>query len=732
MSKIALLSLFVAATCFPQAISGVIEDPKGARVPGAKVTFTSQGAALSATSARDGQYRIDRASGSGTLAVEAQGFRFASRTVNPGTANLTEDFHLELGVASDSVTVTSRGTPISLEEAGVSATVFTSQDLKVRNFNRVADVLRDVPGLNIVQTGSNGGIVGMFARGGESNAMLVMIDGIPVTDPGGSLNLSGLSTPGLERMEIVRGPQSSLYGAEAASGVIQMSTQRGDPETRVPHGELVYERGSFSTDHWTAAVNGGFLKRFDYALTTDQFRSTGQYPNNVFRNTAGTGNLGFRISDKTSLRGIFREYDSYSGTPGVTAFQAYNLDAATADRDSVLGGRFEDVRSNWFSHTATFGFHRLRSRFGDVVPESYRLNALVRDEPGVGTFFVRLAPAGSTPDPGTRLVAQTISTFPSASLSITDRTSSGYQATMNHQGGTLVAGYDFERQSGLITNINVDRRNNGLSVFDQWAWRNRIFISAGARYEHSSVFGNRFAPRGAVTFRLPTDTYLRLSLGRGIKQPSLLESFAKASSFVGNPTLRPARTDSFEAGVTREWMNRRVKTEVAYFRNRYTDLIQFVSGPAPLFLGTWQNVSRAASRGIELNGTVKITSVIATRLSYTRLNTEILASATTSDIGQTLLRRPRNSGTASLEFTPRRWTAILGARFTGNSRNSFASFGVNRITAYNTAYLSASFQATRHFAPFLRINNLFDEQYQEVNGYGAWSRNALGGVRVTW
>jgi vitamin B12 transporter len=723
--------LLIAGSSFAQVISGVIEDPKGAVVPGAKVTFAGQTSA-SAISGSDGRYRLEPVSGSGTLTVALEGFRSSSRTLSTVTGSVTEDFRLELDIASDSITVTSRGTAISLEEAGVSASVFTEEDLKVRNFNRVADVLRDVPGLNLVQTGSNGGVTSIFGRGGDSNAMLVMIDGIPVTDPGGALNVVGLSTPGLERVEVVRGPQSSLYGAEAASGVIQMYTKHGDPEATIPHGEISYERGSFSTDHWTAALNGGFLKRFDYALTTDQYRSTGQYPNNAFRSTTGTGSLGFKISNKTNIRGLFREFDSFTGAPGSTAFQAYNLDANSRDRDSVVGVRLDDVRSDRFTQHVTFGYHRLRSAFSDILPESYQKSALVEDRPGLGTFFVRLVPEGSTPDAGTRLVSTTFTTFPGTSLSITDRTSAGYQATMSHTGGTLVAGYDFERQSGLITGNNVDRRTNGLSIFDQYAWRNRIFVSVGARYEHSSIFGHRFAPRGAITFRLPTDTYLRLSLGRGIKQPTLLESFARTSSYAGNPNLRPAKTDTFEAGLTRDWFGGRVHTDAAYFRNKFSDLIQYVSGPAPAFFGGFQNVSRAWSRGVELNGAVKLHSFVTARLTYTRLSSQITASATTSDVGQQLLRRAKNSGTASLEFTPRRWSAIIGARFVGNSRDSFASFGITRISAYNTVYLSMSYQATKYITPFFRINNLTDEQYREVSGYGAWSRNGLGGVRVTW
>ena len=720
--------LLIAGSALAQSISGVVEDPKGAVIPGAKVSFAGK----TATSGNDGRYTLDQVSGSGAITVTAEGFQQATKNLNAVTGSVTEDFRLELDIASDSITVTSKGTAISLEEAGVSASVFTEEDLKVRNFNRVADVLRDVPGLNLVQTGSNGGITSIFGRGGDSNAMLVMIDGIPITDPGGALNVAGLSTPGLDRVEVVRGPQSSLYGAEAASGVIQLQTKRGDPEAIVPHGEIAYERGSFSTDHWTAAINGGFLKRFDYALTTDQYRSTGQYPNNVFRNTTGTGSLGFKISNKTNIRGLFREFDSYTGTPGATAFQAYNRDANQKDRDSVVGVNLDDVRSDNFTQHVTFGYHRLRSRFSDILPESYPKSALVEDRPGLGTFFVRLVPPGSTPDPGTRLVSTTFNTFPGASLSITDRTSAGYRATVSHQGGTLVMSYDFERQAGLITGNNVDRRNNGLSIFDQWAWRNRIFVSAGARYEHSTIFGNRFAPRGAITFRLPTDTYLRLSLGRGIKQPTLLESFAKTSSYEGNPNLRPAKTDTFEAGLTRDWFGGRVRTEAAYFRTKYADLSQFVSGPAPLFFGGWQNVAKAWSRGVEMNGSYKVHSFITTRLSYTRLSSQITASASTGDIGQQLVRRPKNSGTASLEFTPKRWSAIIGARFVGNSRDSFASFGITRISAYNTVYLSVSYQATKHITPFFRINNLTDEQYREVSGYGAWSRNGLGGVRINW
>ena len=707
-------------------IRGVVLDPMGRPVPDAKVTCGS----ASATTDQVGTFTLagDQAC---TAGATKGGFVAEPVSLKPGDGNTVT---LALASQSERVVVTATGAPVALEEAGVAASVLTGSDIQVRNMHRVHDVLREVPGLNIVQTGSGGGTTSMFTRGGDSNASVVLLDGVPITDPGGSLNLAGLSTSGLDRIEVIRGPESALYGAEAASGVVQIFTKRGDLEATVPHGNLTYERGSFSTDHWTAGINGGLFQRIDYALTVDQLRTTGQFTNNAFRNTTGTANIGFRISDRTSLRGIFRSFDSFTGTPGLTGYRAYDLDGQSQDRDSAVGVRLDDSRGQRFSQKATFSYHRLRNLSRSDRSESYQIAALTRTEPGTvpSTYFVRLVTPTTTPDPGTSLVIRNYTAFGfSPSLNFTNRTSAGYQGTITHTGGAFIAGYDYEGQAGKITGLDVDRRNNGISLYEQYAWRNRIFIAGGARIEHSSIFGTYAAPRAAVTFRLPTDTHLRVSLGRGVKQPTLLESFARNPFFVGNPSLNPAKTDSFEVGLTREWMDRRVRTEVSYFRNRFTDLIQFVSDPVT-FIGTWANVARSRSRGVEASVTAKVTSIVIARASYTKLNTRILESPTRSDIGLQLLRRPENSGSVSLQLAPKRWSAIVGARFAGNSRDGFNTFGINRISAYNVAFLSASWQATKNVTPFVGINNMFDEQYQQVGGFAAWGRNATGGLRITW
>jgi vitamin B12 transporter len=707
-------------------VRGVVVDPSGKMVPGAQVVCGSE------TTATDDQGAF-RLGGSAKCEgrITKAGFAPQTATLEPDKDNRVE---LTLASVSDRVVVSATGAPVALEEAGVAATVITAREIEVRQHAPVAEMLRDVPGLSVVQTGSGGGIVSVFTRGGGSNATVVLLDGVPVTDPGGALNFAYLTTPGLEKIEVIRGPESALFGAEASSGVIQFFSKRGDPEARIPHGSAVYERGSFSTDRWTGSLSGGLGGRLDYALTADQHRTTGQFPNNVFRNDTGTANLGFRLSDSTNLRAVYRTFDSYTGTPGTTYYGVFNHDARQFVKDHALSLKVDDARGSRFSQTGYFAYHRLRSIYQDFVPESYRIAAMVRTVPGTParTFVERLVdPSTTVADPGTNLVSRQAQTFPGTNLSITSRASANYQGSLMHKGGTLVFGYQGEQQGGFISRSDVDRFNNGVSLYDQVSLGRRVSLAGGARIEHSSIFGGRFAPRGAVTFQLPTNTYLRLSLARGIKEPSLLETFARESFYVGNPNLRVEKTDSFEAGLYREWFGRRVRTEAAYFRNLYHDLIQYVTDPQT-FIGSWQNVDRSWARGLELSGSGKVARFVTVRASYTRLYSRVVRSQTAADIGQELPRRPRNSATLGLELTPRRWTLAVGARILGQRRDVFTAFGNNYLQGFENAYLNGSWQINSHLAPFIRINNLADQTYQEVSGYGQWSRHAVGGLRITW
>jgi vitamin B12 transporter len=702
-------------------VRGVVVDPAARPVEGAKVSCGPE----TVTTDAHGQFDFPDA-GRCDVIVTKDGFGQKNVRIDDSREN---SIALALAPASDRVVVTATGSPVAIEEAGVSASVYTSRDFSARQNPFLEDYLRDAPGLSVVQTGRNGGLTTLFARGGDSSATLVLLDGVPLTDPGGAIDVGHLTTAGIDRMEVVRGPESALFGAEASSAVIQLFTRHGDAETNAPHGSLTYERGSFSTDHWNASLDGGFLKRIDYFLTADQFRTTGEFPNDTYRITSGTANIGYRFSDRTSLHAIFREFDSFTGAPGQVFYGAIDHDANESARDAAVSVRLDDARGRRFVERVLFGYHRNRDLYKDEIDDGpWNVAALLRT---VGPFVYLsslVSPATTVAPPGTTLSKQMIFDFTGDSQSIADRTDASYQGTLTHSGGALVFGYNFERQAGVISSTSVARYDNGWFVYDQYALTPRIFLSGGARFEQSSTFGSKFAPRGAITFRLPTETFLRVSAARGITEPSLVENFARESFYVGNPALRPEKTTSFEAGLFREWFNRRVRTDVALFRNAFSDLIEFDFSNFP---GTWQNINRSWARGIELSGVVKLNKYASVRAAYTRLYTRIVTS-NNGDLGQELLRQPRNSGSISFELAPRRWTLVAGARFVGERQDSDFVFGINRNPGYEYVFLSGSWQATRHVAPFIRIQNAANELYQEALGYSSLARTTLGGVRLTW
>jgi vitamin B12 transporter len=653
-------------------VHGIVTDPSGRPVEGAQVAC---GAETKSTNAR-GEFEISKPC---EATVTKPGFSEKKAALSESADNAVK---LELAAASDLVVVTATRSPVAVEDSGVASDVFTAKDFEPARGAFVQNLLRDVPGIDVVQTGQNGALTSLFARGGNSNAALVLLDGVPITEPGGSLDFVHLTSAGLDRMEVVRGPESVLFGAEGSSAVIQMFTRQGDPEAKVPHGSAMYERGSFSTDHWTGGLNGGLANRADYSFTADQFRSTGEFPNDAYRITAGTANLGYRFSEKTQLRAVYREFDSYTGDPGPTFSGPIDFFSNSFDRDSTLSVHLDDVRSSRFTERVQFGYHRYRDRFNDG--------------------------------------------FDPPSLTETHRDVAGYQGTFTHRGGALVFGYDYQHQAGIISAADRGRDNNGVFAHEQYALTSRIFVTAGARVEHSSTFGTEFAPRGAITFRLPQEVYFRVSGSRGIQEPSLLQNFAHETvfGFVGNPALKPEKTDSFEAGLFREWFSRRVRTEVSWFRNSFHDLILFDFSTNP---ATWKNVEQSWARGVELSGIVRLRGVASIRAGYTRLYTRDLQS------GLPLLRRPLNAGTISLELSPRRWTFAAGGRFVGQRPDSnFFDPGATSVAGYNYVFVNGSWQATRHVEPFVRIDNALNDRHQEVLGYAALRRVAAGGVKLTW
>lgn len=722
-------------------ISGFIYDSSGRPVTAAKISCAGEATATQA----DGSFHFSGVSScDATVALEG----FTPRTVALSGSN--NRIALTVAGIPETVVVSATRAEISPEQAGVAANVVTAEDLRQRQFPFVLDVLREMPGANVVKTGRYGGITSMFTRGGPNNGTLVLLDGVPLNQPGDTANLADLMTTGIDRIEFVRGPESALFGAQASGGVLQLFTKRGDPESSTPHGSLAYERGSFETDRWSANLAGGVGKLFDYSLSAEQFHTVGEYQNDFYRNTAGVANLGYRISPATELRGIFREFDSTLGLPGQVGYGLYNFGEHLMDRDYTSGLSLTDMRGRNFLQKISGAYHRERTI--DLNPElsgPYPIAALVRDVsmPVRRVYLVSLLNPASLPAPGQipageRVVSKRVTFFPSSPfMGIVSRGDFNYQGTWTQAAGSLVFGYDFERQGGLISSRDVSRRNNGFFASEQYTFFRRLSVSAGARMEQSSIFGTEFTPRGAASFLVSgqrgvlSSLLVRGSAGRGVREPSLLESFAVDPYYVGNPALRLEKTNSYEAGLSAEWFHRALRTEVSAFRNSFRDLIVYTNSANPL-VGTWQNIGAAYARGFELSAQTRVGRYARLTGQHTflwsRVTDSVSPNSLDTGIGQQLPRRPRNASSLTLAIAPARWSLQATAWYFGERQEQFDRFGVNRAPGYWGSSASASYRLTKRVTPFLRVENLANSLYQEVLGYNNLARNVLGGARFEW
>jgi vitamin B12 transporter len=730
-----ILLILPLAACAGETpnIHGAILDPSGWPVEGARVTCGKQ----SVYSNAQGRFTLtglDKCDAT----IEKTGFQ--PQTM-PLTAQTENKVALVVAGPVETVVVSATRTETTPEQAAVAASVITEQRLNELGYPMLSDVFRDIPGLQIAQYGPPGSLAQVFTRGAERTGTLVLVDGVPLNDPGGELHAEHLTSEGIERVEVVRGPQSALFGAEAAASVIQIFTKRGDPEDAVPHGSVSYERGDFQTDRWIANLTGGFDGRLDYALSASGFHTVGEFQNQYDRDNTGTANIGYRISDSTQLRGMFRVYDDHVGVPGQVAYGIDDPVPSEETRNQTVSLSLEDSRGSNFQQRVTFGFNKLRDRYNDDEPFGEQpLAALVRNVGGnvPEVYFVKLLnpsmlPAPSQIPPGLTLVTSDAFFGPSDSLNLTERKIAGYQGTLSYRGGALVFGYDYQDQSGFLSGTNASRNNNGFFANLQQSLGKRIFLSGGARLEHSSAFGTIGTGRGGASFLVfhehgpLSSTFFHLSGGRGVTEPSLLENFAQSPYYHGNPALRPEETTSFEAGLVAEWFRRRVRTEVSGFRNSFHNLIAFVGD-------SWQNVEASWARGVESSVQAKMPAHILVTGAYMWLPTRITSSASpessTTGIGEELVHRPRNSGSVSFAMTPRRWSLVLGGRFVGERQDADFTFGITRNPGYQFVYAAASYKATKHITPVLRIDNLLNQRYEEVLGYQALSRSIIGGVRL--
>jgi vitamin B12 transporter len=719
-----------AASAAARELSGVVVDDTGRAVPRAYVrALDGRGAELAGVFADEsGRFQVSVSSDDCRVEATLTGF-------TPGAARCDgeQPLRLTLRVApvAETVIVTATRTETPASQTGASVTAFSAADIERRRVPLVADLLRTTPGVNVITTGAPGGVTSLFVRGGESSYNKVLLDGIPLNEPGGTFNFSALSTDNLDQIEIVRGAQSALFGSDAMSSVVQLITKRASPGAR-PAASASFEAGSYGTMRANANVNGA-AGRFDYSVGAAGLDTDNREPNSAFTDTTISGSAGVAISDTATLRGVARVQLQHNGTPGQTAFGRPDLDAFFERHDGVGGVTFDQQATPAFRQRASYS----------VATSHQQSTNLIADPPYIPQFEGRTAPFAFrdfTFDSFNRLTRH------HASYQADVRVAN--DATYGRQLLTLLADWDGERatlEDRLAgTSTPATRDNVGVAVQHQAVWP-RVVATGGARVEHNESFGTAAVPRGSIVFVAREaragaalgETRLRASAGLGIKEPTILQSFSPSPFFRGNPDLQPERSRSIDAGIEQRLAADRLRLEATWFDNEYRNLISTLTTNPATFEAQYFNIGRTRARGAELTADAAPAAGVRLRAGYTLLASEVIDSTSPSSavlkVGQYLFRRPRHSGFVGASYGRGRVTADLSGLLVGAFVDSdFASLQppLTEHPRYARWDARVSVALLRHAALLLSIDNLTDADYMEPLGYPTLGRAVRGGIRV--
>lgn len=722
-------TLFIArGASAADIVSGIVVDQSGQPVPRAEVRVLDRNGAETAHTFADegGRFRITTASAGCQLAAALTGFQPATAPCAATAVRLV----LHVAPIEETVIVSATRTEAPASQAGVSATTFTAEDIERRQLPLVADLLRTSPGAMVITAGAPGGVTSLFVRGGESNYNKVLLDGIPLNEPGGTFNFSNVTTEGLERVEIVRGAQSALFGSDAMSSVVQLVSKRADKRDGQMHVNALFEGGSFGTTHENASISGGSGKA-DYVFGAAGSNTDNQAPNNAYTNTSLFANVGVSLSDNATLRFIGRGELERTGTPGQTAFGRPDLDAFFKRHDGVFGATFDQQLNPAFRQRATYS----------VSISNYESADLIVDPPYTPTFGALKAPFQ-------------FSDFTFDSLTKLQRHHASYQADWKiandsahgSQMLTLLADWDGERAEldDLLahTTTTPSRDNFGWSIEHQALWP-RVFVTAGGRVEKNANFGTAAVPRGSIAVVAHNGagefgaTTIHANAGLGIKEPTVLQSFSLSPFFMGNPDLLPEKSRTAEVGIEQRFAMDRVKVSATWFDNQYRNLITTVTTNPATFAAEYFNIGLTQAHGAELAFEVVPYKYLHGRAGYTYLDSVVVDSTAPTSVvlkaGQSLLRRPKNSGYAGVTWHDSRLTIDVDGVIIGAYVDSdFASFSPALLVGGNYATWDARFayKLMSKLSVTAAIDNLANASYMQPLGYPALNRAFRAGLRV--
>jgi vitamin B12 transporter len=791
VSALSSLTLLPAGSYAQSAasIAGRVLDPLSAPIAGAQVRLLRDGAAaVSSTTSAEGSFAFaDLAPARYQVEATAAGFQPRTTEViflgRSGTTRV--EIALPLGPLETAVSVTAAATDVLPSQVGAAVTVFDNKTLDALGKLDVIEALRLVPGSSLVQTGGRGGATSDYIRGGNSNFNRVLVDGVPVNDIGGGVDLAQFALAGVDQIEVLRQPNSVIAGPDALAGVIAVTTKRGT--TRLPQVELGLNAGNLSTHQESGSI-GGVAGRADYFSQFTNFGSDNDLPNNEYRLKTYAGRFGAAVAQNTYLSATARWLDKYYESPNSMKLFGAPDDAWQTSRMYIVGFSGEAQISEKWVASARVGLSDQRSRF---------LNPTTSGTIISGTGFgdvVTIDGANGYSATGRGILDY----GPYDSKGRAARKGVYAQTTYQIARSLSISGGGNYEHEDAYTNPDADpttTRNNGtLWIEGRGAVADRVSLTAGIGYAHIDGFASRATPRlsAAVLLRKPAtesvwnDTRLTFNAGKGVKATSatavdrslyrLLLTVPDGQAIAdrnGISEIGPERGRNLDVGFEQGILGGRVRGRVSYFNNEFFDLVEFVSrNQLPSFgvppdvaalvgTGAYVNSQSYKAQGVELSGDARIGN-FRLSASHTFLDAEVTESLSsnvspqfnpnipgvpiggyTALIGQRPFRRPGNVTSLLVAYTRGRVTGALSAYVAGKADDStylvFAdeNFGNTMLlpnhnlnAGYAKVDLSGSVQVLPRLRWFATVENLLDDDYQASFGFPSLPVNVRTGVTV--
>lgn len=582
------------------------------------------------------------------------------------------------------VVVTATRTADPMGAATKAFTVITAEEIEAKQAQTVREVLRTVPGVTLSQSGGLGTQTSTFLRGSESDHTLFLIDGIPVNSPSSGLfDLADLSTENVERIEIVRGPQSTLYGSAAMGGVVNIITRTG---ARPPTHRVRFEAGKHSTFRETLSSAGGG-DRWDYAVAASRLDSEGQLVHDDYENTTLSGRVGWKPTPTTRLEFFSRFIDADKNLPPV-AGRGFDPDQNQKREFLQMGGAWSHSLTPWWDYKLTFARVTERLKFSDPPFAPSLTETDVHDVEFLTSF---------------RPTSQIV----------------------------LTLGGQWKQDSADATSFSATVTDKAGYVQAQATLLDRLTLLGSARADDHSSFGSHTTGQVSGVYRiLETGTAIRAGYGTAFRAPNLSDLFLVIPSIPGccnNPNLQPERSRTWEAGLEQTLFGNLVTLSATSFYTRFTDLILFVF-PTP------QNIDRARSKGVEAALELRPFDGLSLKGTYT------FTEAIDENTRQPLLRRPKHLGSvAAIYQFGGRYSLTATALFVGKRPDlDPVTFATVTNSGYAKADVAAGATLAEKWGPLsavrltAKIENLLDKQYEDVVGFPALGLTYMVGVEAAF